>query len=123
LKTAMKRAIVFLLRRKGDDGRGSAMTRLARLAAVLPIAAAAVLFSSGTAGATSAAASCDPTFSFGGAKVTVRCEASNPGTEFRAVAYCPNGSVHFGPWVLQGPGHVSVAGCANPMIAWDRDLR
>lgn len=108
------------------------MKRLAQLAAGLAIAAGVVLFGAGTSGATvgdassdgvSALSSCSGTYSFGGAHVTVRCTADSPGSEFRAIAYCPNGDVHLGPWVPQGGDHVSVATCANPMITWDRDLR
>jgi hypothetical protein len=106
------------------------MIRLARLA-MLPVAAAALLLGAGTAGASVAAApggvsplaSCSGTFTSGGATVTVRCDAGVAGNEFRAAANCPNGDTHFGPWVLQGPGHVSVASCANPMVGWGFDLR
>ncbi len=62
-------------------------------------------------------APCTGTPSFGGATWTVRCGTEQPGTEFRAVAFCPNGDTHYGPWVLQGPGHVSVVKCGNP-IPW-----
>lgn len=106
------------------------MIRLAQLA-VLPLAAAALLLGGGTAGASvaeapggvSPMASCSGTFSSGGATVTVSCDAGVAGTEFRAVAHCPNGDTHFGPWVLQGAGHVSVASCANPMVNWGFELR
>jgi hypothetical protein len=102
------------------------MVRFARLA-VLPVVAAAALLGAGTAaaatGGVSPMASCSGTFTSGGATVTVRCTADNPGTEFRAAAQCPNGETHYGPWVAQGEGHVSVAKCANPMNGWGWDLR
>jgi hypothetical protein len=41
-----------------------------------------------------------------------------PGNQFYAIARCPSGDYHLGPWVLQGAGHVSVAKCANPLIGW-----
>jgi hypothetical protein len=62
--------------------------------------------------------SCTYTFSYGGATVTVRCGTVEPGNQFYAIARCPSGDFHYGPWVLQGAGHVSVAKCANPMIGW-----
>ena len=104
------------------------MARLTLLK-VLPFVAAAALLGTGTASASVAAdgispmASCSGTFTSGGATVTVRCTADNPGTEFRAKALCPSGETHYGPWVDQGVGHVSVAKCANPMIGWGWDLR
>lgn len=95
------------------------MTRLSRLAAVLPLAAAAAFLTAGTAGASTSSLgpepACDGTFSYGGTTVTVRCTTAASGTEFRAMALCPNGDWHFGPFVPQGAGHVSVASCANPM--------
>jgi hypothetical protein len=95
--------------------------------AVLPIVAAGALLSAGTATASVAAeapadgvsvmANCTGTPSYGGATWTVRCGTEQPNNEFRAFAICPNGDVHFGPWVLQGPGHVSVVHCGNP-VPW-----
>lgn len=101
------------------------MTRLTRLAAVLPIAAAAVLSVAGTASASTAGAqaTCDGNYSFGRQHITVSCPTSVVGTQFRAMALCPNGDWHFGPFVLQGPGHVSVATCASDMLLWDWDLQ
>jgi len=85
------------------------------------------MLGAGTAGAATGGvaplASCSGTFTSGGATVTVRCDAGVAGTEFRAVANCPSGDTHFGPWVLQGAGHVSVASCGNPMVGWGFDLR
>lgn len=104
------------------------MARLAWLA-VLPFVMAAALLGTGTATASVGAdeispmASCSGTFTSGGATVTVRCTADNDGTEFRARALCPSGAWHYGAWVDQGVGHVSVAKCANPMIGWGWDLR
>jgi hypothetical protein len=95
------------------------MTRLARLAAVLPIAAAAAVLTAGTAGASTSGLgpepACDPTFSSMNKTVTVRCGTAASGTMFRAMALCQNNDWHFGPFVLQGPGHVSVASCGSPM--------
>jgi len=102
------------------------MTRLARLAAVLPIAAAAVVFATGTAGASvggAAAQPCDGNPSYGNTHITVSCTTSAWGNQFRAMILCPSGDWHFGPWVPQGPGHVSVATCAYAMQTWDWDLR
>lgn len=103
------------------------MSRLARLASVLSIAAAAAIVTAGAAGASTMGLgpepACDGTFSYGGRTVTVRCGTAATGTEFRAMALCPNGDWHFGPFVPQGPGHVSVAKCANPMTAASVDTR
>jgi hypothetical protein len=95
------------------------MNRLSKLA-VVPIAAAATILGAGAAVAAPITAlapgdSCSATYTSVNRTVTVRCGTVEPGTEFQAVAHCPGGGDHFGPWVLQGPGHVSVANCANPM--------
>ena len=58
--------------------------------------------------------------------VTVHCGTGAGQTQFRAMALCQNGDWHFGPWVLQGPGHASVARCdgaLGPIVFWDRDLQ
>lgn len=106
------------------------MKRIARIA-VVPAALSAVLLGAGAASASTAAPdggmstqwACSGTFSSGGATVTVRCSADSPGSEFRAVAACPSGETHVGPWVPQGGDHVSVATCGNPMVNWGFDLR
>ena len=100
------------------------MTRLARSAVLLMAVGAALLVGVGPAGAvvsTQASGSCSGVMSYGYTRVTVACSADNLGNRFRAVAYCPN-TVRYGPWVFQGPGHVSVATCANPMNTWDAEL-
>lgn len=98
------------------------MIRLVRLAAVLPIAAAAVVLGAGTAGASSIEPWCTATPSYGGKTTTVRCSTVAPGTQFRAMALCQNGDWHFGPFVLQGAGHVSVASCGSPMVRPEVDF-
>ena len=100
------------------------MKRFARLAG-LPILVAATLLgtavSTGAVGTAAAAGSCSGVMSYNYTRVTVACSADSPGNRFRAVAYCPN-ALRYGPWVFQGPGHVSVATCANPMGVWDAEL-
>jgi hypothetical protein len=68
------------------------MSRLARLAAVLPIAAATAVLTAGTAGVSTSSLgpepACDGTFTSMGKTVTVRCTTAASGTQFRVMALC-----------------------------------
>lgn len=95
------------------------MNRVVR-AVVLPLTVLATMASPVTVATASTAVwpeSCDGTYSYGKTRVTVRCNTSEPGTRFQAVAFCPHG-YRYGPIVLQGPPHVSVATCASAMSSY-----
>jgi hypothetical protein len=97
----------------------SVVNRVAR-AVVLPFTVLAAMASTVTVATASTAAwpeSCAGEYSYGKTRVTVRCNTSEPGTRFQAVAFCPHG-YSYGPIVLQGPPHVSVATCASAMDSY-----